>query len=88
MSSPPSVSVPATPGTPPTSLLDLARGRIGTLHRRAVRKADGNEDGALVLIREEAVGHRWKMAAAANQKQNRPISANAGFRISVPTPAR
>ena len=55
-SMPPRVKVPATPGVLADDVLDLARGRIGALHGGGVGKADGDEDGALVLLGQETAG--------------------------------
>ena len=88
ISSPPSVSVPATPGILATmsSILRVAASARGidepSGRRMEMKTAPWSSSG------RKPLGIRWKMAAAANQKQNRPISASAGFRISAPTPAR
>jgi len=73
---------------PADNRLDPARGRIGAAASTSRPEGARNEDGALVLIGEEAVRHAVEDGGRREPETNRPISASAGLRISAPTPAR
>ena len=59
-------------------VLDLRDARVGALERRAVRQADGDEEDALIFVRQESRRQRLEQRAGGKANSRRSAtSANA-----------